>query len=247
MLGWSLFTPVLDVVLGVAGAFFVGTLVEYWGHRLMHSKLVKGVIHENHHLLGIAQGVGPEFWVYVKGAVVFSPVGFLVSFWGGVGAVTGSLAFAFVAALSHQLSHERPSLLWWQPMPVHHIHHRYNEQTVNFGISTDLWDRVFRTYRPRPYEREQLPFVATLRTITWAMPADAQYWDDYVRETPAISAKAPELKAFRRALTARRHPDGGVKHLAAPQLAAVLAEAERLRTAPPPPVPVSIPAPPPAA
>ena len=39
-------------------------------------------------------------------------------------------------------------------MPTHYVHHKFNMWHYNFGMALDIWDRVFRTYKPVPQWRE---------------------------------------------------------------------------------------------
>src|SRR2546423_14571651 len=53
---------------GFLTAIVVGTLVEYWGHRMMHSWLLR-TKHALHHRDGWGQGWLGEFWDYFLGTV----------------------------------------------------------------------------------------------------------------------------------------------------------------------------------
>ena len=153
-------------------AFFVtlpvGTFVEYWGHRMMHAWLLKRR-HARHHQQGSGQGWLGEFRDYSLGTVFILPVGFLYSREAGIGIAFGGLFYAAFAAYSHQLQHEKPELCFWMKRPAHFLHHRERMWHTNFGISFDLWDRVFGTYKkvdwnPQPGKRDW----RQLFRITWA-------------------------------------------------------------------------------
>jgi sterol desaturase/sphingolipid hydroxylase (fatty acid hydroxylase superfamily) len=127
-------------------ALVVGSLVEYWGHRMMHSFLLKKR-HARHHRDGWGQGWLGEFYDYVVGTLPILWVGFLHSLEAGIGFAAGGVVYAMWAAYNHQLQHERPELCFWIKRPVHYIHHEHHMWHYNFGISLDLWDRVFGTYK----------------------------------------------------------------------------------------------------
>jgi sterol desaturase/sphingolipid hydroxylase (fatty acid hydroxylase superfamily) len=138
-------------------ALMVGSLVEYWGHRAMHTILLKKK-HAEHHRDGDGQGWFWEFVDYTVGVIPILPLGFIYSTPAGIGFAAGGLAYAAFAAYSHQLQHERPELCFWMVRPCHAIHHEQHLWKSNFGISLDLWDRVFGTYKkvdwsPPPRER----------------------------------------------------------------------------------------------
>jgi len=138
-----------------AGGFVFGSLVEYWGHRLMHSVRWLGKVHWEHHARGAGQGVWLEYLDYVKGTWWLMLLPLLVSLPAGFGWVLGANAFALFSAFSHQLQHERPEKCFWMPMPIHFVHHALNQWHHNFGMALDIWDRVFGTYKPLEWRDEQ--------------------------------------------------------------------------------------------
>ncbi len=145
---------------GLLIALFVGTLVEYWGHRLMHACLLKKR-HARHHRDGDGQGWLGEFRDYFLGALPVTLLGSGIAYLVDSGAAAagfaaGGVLYAALAAYSHQLQHEKPELCFWLIRPVHYLHHAHHHWHHNFGITFDLWDRVFGTYRkmdwdPSPY------------------------------------------------------------------------------------------------
>jgi sterol desaturase/sphingolipid hydroxylase (fatty acid hydroxylase superfamily) len=143
--------------IGVGAFFFAllfGTFVEYWGHRAMHTWLWKK-IHARHHQEGTGQGWFLEFKDYFIGTFFILPLGFLYSIEAGIGFAAGGLFYMFWASYSHQLQHEKPELCFWIAAPVHYLHHHHHMWHNNFGISTDLWDRVFRTYKKVEWNPEK--------------------------------------------------------------------------------------------
>ena len=54
------------------------------------------------------------------------------------------------------------------PRPVHYLHHKEKMWHTNFGISIDLWDRVFGTYRKVDWKPEPGKWsLAGYFTIKW--------------------------------------------------------------------------------
>lgn len=133
-------------------AFVVGSLAEYWGHRLMHAGF-KREKHIEHHRSGQGQGFLREFWGYAFGSWPLLAVGLLYSVEAGVGFAVGALCYSALAAYAHELQHEHPECCFWLSRPVHHLHHAEKMWHHNFGITFDVWDRVFGTYRPADYQR----------------------------------------------------------------------------------------------
>src|SRR5579883_2808643 len=64
--------------VGFLAALFVGTLVEYLGHRFMHGGLVLGKVHAEHHRDGFGQGWLLEFKDYLVGTFPVVAAGILI-------------------------------------------------------------------------------------------------------------------------------------------------------------------------
>jgi sterol desaturase/sphingolipid hydroxylase (fatty acid hydroxylase superfamily) len=145
-------------------AFLFASLVEYWMHRLMHisskhklkQKFPKiGVVHTEHHIRNTGQGVLGEFRDYVKGGLLVLFVMFLYSPVAGISWLVGLLSYAVFAAYAHQLQHDNPTKCFWMKMPVHYVHHKYNQWHHNFGIGVDWWDHLFGTYKEMEWLTEK--------------------------------------------------------------------------------------------
>lgn len=157
-----------SVAFGAAVIF--GTLVEYVVHRLMHARWLLGHKHTEHHKDGWGQGWAGEFWDYFLGGLVVMWFGFFYSIPAGIGWIAGVLTYCALAAYAHQLQHERPELCFWLKRPVHYLHHHHQMWRHNFGISVDIWDRVFGTYKAVEWNPLKRPFQHPLRSffkITW--------------------------------------------------------------------------------
>ncbi|WP_099238844.1 sterol desaturase family protein [Synechococcus sp. BDU 130192] len=160
-------------------AFIFGSFLEYWIHRIFHAspkhplkrtfpKLGQG--HAQHHVGGTGQGFLWEFRNYVFGINVVMLPFFLHSLTLGISWFLGCFFYAAFAAFAHQLQHDNPIKCFWLPMPVHYVHHKYNQWHHNFGIGVDWWDRLFGTYRPMPAwltEKEQRTADQKLWQIKW--------------------------------------------------------------------------------
>jgi len=151
------------------GGFIFGSFVEYWGHRFMHAVTWgPGKTHREHHARGTAQGVLLEFWDYFKFTwILMWPPFVFVSTTAGIGWVIGALFFIFFSSFGHQLQHENPKRCFWMPRPVHYIHHTHNQWHHNFGLSLDIWDRVFGTYKKMEWEDRLKPEQAAATKHFW--------------------------------------------------------------------------------
>ncbi len=152
----------------VAG-FVFGSLLEYWGHRAMHSGWILARVHAEHHASGQAKGVLPEFVQYLLGTSPLLLWGFLISTAAGVSFLAGAACFALFSAYGHQLQHDNPQACFWmRRMPVHAVHHRDRMRDANFGLSVSWWDHVFGTYRVVPWAiSAQRPAWRELLNIRW--------------------------------------------------------------------------------
>ncbi len=137
----------LHFVGAMLAAVIVGSLVEYWVHRAMHARLFLWKKHARHHQRGTAQGWFGEFRDYFIPSLTIAWFGFPFSWSAGFGFFTGALLYAALAAYAHQIQHDNPDRCFWLKAPGHHLHHHHKMWHHNFGILTDVWDRIFGTYR----------------------------------------------------------------------------------------------------
>ena len=127
----------------------VWTLVEYFLHRvLFHHAPILSSIHERHHdepqeligtpawlsaLVGLATVAGPAWAI----------VGLGLDTGVTAGLATGYLWYVFVHYASHHWQPRRGSYLY--RTRIRHARHHYLSHNGNFGVTTNLWDRVFGT------------------------------------------------------------------------------------------------------
>ena len=168
----------METALPLAGGFLAGgfaaSLVEYWVHVLMHRRILLGRTHRNHHREPDGETWFKQFAYYASGCAVSAAV-VVPACWAlgalalGLGVTAGSVVWSAWVAYAHTLQHERPELVFWMRLPIHHLHHKYEMSGYNYGLSVDWWDRVFGTYKPMPWEpdREVRLSIRALFGITW--------------------------------------------------------------------------------
>lgn len=147
----------LTIVITFIIALVFSSFMEYWLHRLMHISPRFGrdiVDHYRHHKENVAQGVLPEFKDYSM-AMPITLLAFLISVPVGISFIAGSLVYAIFSAYAHQLQHESPTKCVWLKMPVHYVHHKYNQWDYNFGLAVDWWDKLFGTYKATDWLTEE--------------------------------------------------------------------------------------------
>jgi sterol desaturase/sphingolipid hydroxylase (fatty acid hydroxylase superfamily) len=128
-------------------ALFLGTLIEYVAHRLMHAGYLFPCQHLNHHKKRGARGWFWEFGEYFLYMLPFMCLGFLHSVEAGIGLFAGGFLYVVLVSYSHQLQHDHPERAFWLKRPVHYLHHRHDRGAYDFGILVDFWDRALGTYK----------------------------------------------------------------------------------------------------
>jgi sterol desaturase/sphingolipid hydroxylase (fatty acid hydroxylase superfamily) len=141
------------VLVAFVLAFPAGTLVEYVLHRfLLHAPSRTFVTrrHRLHHKSNRADTLWGDFRDFLPGMVPFCWFGFVHGRAAGWAFLLGGVAYVFLLALVHKVSHERPRLVFWMCPNSHALHHGETPRR-NFGIVTRFWDVVFCTYAsPHP-------------------------------------------------------------------------------------------------
>jgi sterol desaturase/sphingolipid hydroxylase (fatty acid hydroxylase superfamily) len=139
----------LTWLIACAGGVGAWTLAEYCIHRfIFHRVLVFERSHDKHHGAPSAL-IGAPLWsslsAFAFGA--FIPIwwqaGLNVASGATIGLTLGYLWYAAVHAAIHRWRLDHTSFLY-QVKLRHMCHHRGN-QKGNFGVTTGLWDHLFRT------------------------------------------------------------------------------------------------------
>jgi sterol desaturase/sphingolipid hydroxylase (fatty acid hydroxylase superfamily) len=116
------------------------TFAEYWIHRsVLHRWLWHGT-HERHHA---------EPHEFVEAIWWYAPLlfGILIMMWPYNLWAGFALGYILFMAQHHRLHHSplKPDTSLYEAAKQHGLHHRHT--VCNFGITTHVWDRIFRTYR----------------------------------------------------------------------------------------------------
>lgn len=147
---------VLPALLWGAFGVLLWTLTEYAMHRFLfhfesvrpEGKVAAFLVHGHHHVtpletarLAATPGQMASALVLLWGvlALAVPAAAHAPAF---VGLVVGYLAYE---ALHHHAHHGRPRWRLFQALQRHHLKHHYESPNRRWGISTPLWDWVFRT------------------------------------------------------------------------------------------------------
>lgn len=126
----------------MAAGFFVWTLAEYWIHRLVfHGPTRFAPMHQVHHEL-------PKDMVGVASWGTFAGFGVIAMLFGGaicIGFMLGYLAYCAIHVRMHHGDRTRFGR-YVAFMFAHHAGHHRGGQG-NYGVSSPVWDVVFRSYR----------------------------------------------------------------------------------------------------
>lgn len=162
----SMQTPASVLVFQSLSGWFAWTFMEYWLHRtLFHwvppyrwGARFHFFLHGVHHqwykdrlrlvmppAASLALGV-LFFAGFHAAALTMAPFFNPDWVWGVfAGVMSGYLAYDLTHYYIH---HGRPRTRWLKQLAAHHAKHHHNPQYAErkFGVSTTLWDHVFRTY-----------------------------------------------------------------------------------------------------
>lgn len=194
---------ILVALLGATTWTFLEYALHNWNGHLMKGKTTFSKLHLQHH--ADPSFFAPTLTKVAMAAPVLGITGLVTGFlFGWLGVVyTASLAVAYFGyEVLHRRVHTHPPLnRYGRWARKHHLAHHFTNPRENHGVSTDLWDRVFRTRTPIAQVR--VPRRLAKRATTWLLDGDeiaAPYRDDYelagrapraAREAPAAQPEPP--------------------------------------------------------
>jgi sterol desaturase/sphingolipid hydroxylase (fatty acid hydroxylase superfamily) len=153
---WRAASLPLPALLGLlAAGALTWTFVEYWLHRAFFHmradtparRVTAFIVHRHHHAAPgdpdrIAATPLYSAGLFLLLLAAFGPLGPA-----GLALLAGSmLGYLAYEAAHWQFHHGRPRG-WLRALRAHHLRHHGGDGRSNFGISSPLWDLVFRTWR----------------------------------------------------------------------------------------------------
>ena len=146
----------LPLVLAVVGGYFFWTLTEYWIHRIVfHFEPEKGIGARLHWIIHGVHHDHPNDrmrLVMPPGASIPLAALFFGLFWLVFGLPTAYPLFAgflvgyLIYDYTHYyLHHFVPRSDFGKRLREQHMRHHFQDHRYGFGVSTPLWDAVFRT------------------------------------------------------------------------------------------------------
>jgi sterol desaturase/sphingolipid hydroxylase (fatty acid hydroxylase superfamily) len=151
LLAFRSLTPPQSAIWAIVyGAGLVGwTLIEYLLHRvLFHHAPILSQIHKRHHhspmdLIGTPAWASALIGLMAVAIPSWAALGFDSGTAVTAGLVTGYLWYVFVHYATHHWRLRRGSYLY--QARLRHARHHHFSHSVNFGVTTSVWDHVFGT------------------------------------------------------------------------------------------------------
>jgi sterol desaturase/sphingolipid hydroxylase (fatty acid hydroxylase superfamily) len=139
----------LAIIALFIGGFCLWGLMEYFMHRFaFHHAPVFKQGHGEHHKHP-KWHIGTPFFITLPGYILIAWALALVFGYGIISALlSGFIMGYFGYLIVHHFVHSKrivPGSFWYRFKKFHDIHHF--EQEVNFGVSWQMWDKVFGTYQ----------------------------------------------------------------------------------------------------
>jgi sterol desaturase/sphingolipid hydroxylase (fatty acid hydroxylase superfamily) len=119
--------------------FLLWTLVEYLFHRyILHRKKSTKFLHDNKHHANV------KFKPSEKPILILAIVLLSISINKGYISLLGFGSGMLCYVLLHHISHKYKNFYY---LKQHHKYHHLLSSKYNFGITTNIWDIVFKTYK----------------------------------------------------------------------------------------------------
>jgi cyclopropane-fatty-acyl-phospholipid synthase len=138
-----------ELFLLILGGVFLWTFLEYALHRfLLHGLPPFSTWHAQHHRNPHARiCLSTGMSLSLIHLLVFLPCWLFMEFWRAFSLTLGVLVgYAVYTHVHHALHHAKSSNAWLGELKIFHArHHTLRVPPGHYGVTTRLWDRVFRT------------------------------------------------------------------------------------------------------
>ena len=132
----------------VAAGLVSWTLIEYGIPRVALHRIAFFIpMHDEHHTAPLAY-IGTPTWITLSVllAAFFVPAWRWHSFTLASGLTAGVMSgYVWYGAMHHLIHHPRYHLPLLGRLRAWHLRHHYSKKAGNFGVTTTIWDYVFRT------------------------------------------------------------------------------------------------------
>jgi sterol desaturase/sphingolipid hydroxylase (fatty acid hydroxylase superfamily) len=147
------------ITLGLVVGVVLWTLTEYWVHRsVMHApgrSNAFAVEHLDHHRRPLRTEQlrfdRNLWWKVGGGTLTFALVAPLAGWWcAAAAAATFAASYAVYTDVHHRIHHQEPTGWYRRWARRQHYAHHFGGPRTNYGVTTSIWDRVFRTAAANP-------------------------------------------------------------------------------------------------
>jgi sterol desaturase/sphingolipid hydroxylase (fatty acid hydroxylase superfamily) len=131
-------------------AWFVGTFIFYWWHRLRHENGFWRIFHQIHHSASRIE-ILTSFYKHPVEILVNSVISSIIIFQVLGCSLMGAFWFNCFAATGEYFYHANIKTPGWlryfvQTPELHSIHHQFDVHSFNYS-DIPIWDRIFGTYK----------------------------------------------------------------------------------------------------
>jgi sterol desaturase/sphingolipid hydroxylase (fatty acid hydroxylase superfamily) len=167
----------VQITLAFFSGMFFWTLFEYIMHRFVFHMIASSdrarkivyVLHGNHHEYPRDKErlFMPPVPSIILASIIFTAMYFVAGFWRASHYIYSffpgfMLGYLIYGTMHYAIHAWNPPYKWMKPLwRNHHLHHYKNEEQ-GFGVSTTLWDRVFKTMFDLSKEKEDKEKVKEL-------------------------------------------------------------------------------------
>jgi sterol desaturase/sphingolipid hydroxylase (fatty acid hydroxylase superfamily) len=173
----------INALLFLFAGIVMWTFMEYLIHRFLgHQKRGKNPVrkeHKRHH--AEAHYFAPLYKKLFLATLFFTfstvVTGLLFTFQMGIYFSLGLAGMYFIYEITHRRFHiKEPLIRYGLRMRKHHFFHHFGNPSVNHGVTTALWDRIFGTFK-----RPDVVKVPDQMTMIWLKDEQQQLKKRYTR------------------------------------------------------------------
>lgn len=169
----------MDTLLAIALGALTWTALEYGFHRVgghvLGARTLFGRSHLRHHrerLWFASAGDKARLATAVSLALLVLTVPLVGAWLGAVFTATVVSSYLGYEAFHRSLHVSAPRTAFGRWARRHHLHHHHRDPNRNHGVTSALWDVVFRTHTPAPKVR-----IPRAKAPPW-LKADPERWAD---------------------------------------------------------------------
>ena len=147
---------IIEALLAALSGVLLWSFLEYCIHRwLGHDRRFRPNLFAKEHIRHHIEGDYFAAWwkkgaaALISGALVGVPSVMILGWLNGAAFVVGFIGFYLTYEIVHRLEHVYSGIgFYGRWARRHHFAHHFCDARYNHGVTSPIWDIVFRTYRP---------------------------------------------------------------------------------------------------